>query len=231
MVLSVASVSRAQSPPTPISNEFRSWNAYVGDHRFGDGKLSLVFDTQMRVTEVADGIGQFLVRPGLLFDVKPWARVGGGYAFVLSYPGVKGMEVPEHRIWQQGILKQQVGRVPLIHRLRVEQRWLGVKTLDPSARPVISDYEYRNRFRYFNRATVPLTKKHYLALQNEIFVNFGKRPANKFDQTRTSATLGFQLGRIGSIEGGYMLLASNSATGRVTFHHILLIALNGAFSF
>lgn len=230
-MLSLASVSLAQSPPAPISNDFRFWNAYFGDHRFGDSKLSLVFDTQLRVTDVAEGIGQIVVRPGLLFDIKPWARVGGGYAFAVSYTGVKGMEIPEHRIWQQATLRQQIGRVPMIHRIRLEQRWLGVKTLDSSDRPVLSDYEYRNRFRYFNRAPVPLSEKYYLAIQNEIFVNFGKRPANKFDQTRTSAALGIRLGPKVSLEGGYMLLASNSAIGRVTFHHILLLVVNGAFSF
>jgi len=145
---------RSQTAPT-YDHLSLLWLAYTGDHAIAHG-VSLVGDVQLRFVDFGAEPQQFLARAGLLADVGPGVRAGGGYAFTLSYDYSEFTadgKVPEHRIWQQLSLTHKSNAVAFHHRVRLEERWLGMAdALAPDTR----DWTFQWRARYMLRATVPL---------------------------------------------------------------------------
>lgn len=221
-------VGTAQAITPPPTKDFRTWLTYTGDHRIKDSRYSLVLESQLRVYELQDRNGVVIFRTGLQYDIRKWLRVGGGYGYQISEPGIGLIGVPEHRAWERLQLRQRLGQVQLNHRFTLEQRWLA---------PVIAgrDYDYRNRVRYATRAIIPVTKhagsKYYVTVMNEIFFNFGKGTRNVYDQNRTGASFGYHLGAIGNLETGYILQAQNSPAHIMAYHNILNVALVSTFPF
>jgi hypothetical protein len=88
----------------------------------------------------------------------------------------------EHRIWQQLILNNSLGKVKFEHRYRVEQRWV--------------DGDYLNRLRYRLMLFLPLNKtkieagSYFLGLYDEIFLNTKN---TFFDRNRLYVALGYQI--------------------------------------
>ena len=66
---------------------------------------------------------------------------------------------------------------------------------------------YENRIRYMMRTTIPLTKskRTYLALWDEVFINFGENvKGNVFDQNRAFIGIGQKLTDTTRLEIGFM---------------------------
>ena len=88
----------------------------------------------------------------------------------------------EFRIWEQFVLTNNIGRIKLEHRYRIEQRFT-------------SNAGYRNRFRYRINALLPLNNKEiksktwYTSLFNEIFVT---NEGPYFEQNRIFLGAGYQ---------------------------------------
>ena len=192
---------------------------------------------QLRVFDLDSGAHQFLGRVGLLYDVTKSRsiRIGGGYAYLRTSSGSadEGLEVPEHRAWEQLQLRQDATEsVSLTHRFRLENRWVGVKVMDPNGVIRLERYNFTNRFRYALRAHVPLNGRHeskyYASIQNEVMFNFGRDADNTFDQNRVSAVLGYRTGKFGSVEAGYLLQAVNANGGRMQYHHVLQVSFRSA---
>lgn len=180
---------------------------YFGNHRFSK-HIGLHAEAQVRRHDLVRDWQQLLLRTGLDIYTSS-VRYTIGYAFVETYP-YGGFPVanafPEHRIWQQALVNNPLGRVKLSHRYRLEQRMIGNSTTGE-----FRNGRYENRFRYMCRANIILKGttlekgEFYIGVYNELFVNFGKEVGyNLFDQNRAYAALGFHLGRIGKLEVGYM---------------------------
>jgi Protein of unknown function (DUF2490) len=233
LVLTVAGViSFAQGQGQESAHDFRAWYAYYGDHHLGDSRFALYYDAQLRVFDLDSGAYQFLGRVGLLYDLTKSRsiRVGGGYAFLRTSSGSEeeGLEVPEHRAWEHLQLTHKAKHVSLTHRFRIENRWIGVKSIDENGVIRLDRYDFSNRFRYALRATVPLDgqdeSKYYASIQNEFMLNFGRNKDNTFDQNRLSAVLGYRTGKFGSVEAGYMLQAVPANGGGMQYHHVLQLS-------
>ena len=101
--------------------------------------------------------------------------------------------VNEHRIFQQFITKQNVGKLGFQHRYRFEQRFV--------------EDNFRLRFRYFLGLTIPLAsfeegkRSLYLSVYDEVFLN---TVDNVFDRNRLYGGLGYRLSPSVRIEAGYM---------------------------
>ena len=228
MLIGMATIGSAQSITPRSTTDYRTWMGYNGDHRIKDTRFSVLLEAQLRVFELDNRSGQYIVRTGLLYDVNKWLRVSAGYAYQHSYPGLNQTAFPEHRVWQGVQTKNKIGHVQLLQRVRLEQRWIGTGI------PGI-DYQYHNRVRYAVRATIPLSHeadyKYYVKLQNEVFFNFGKGTRNVYDQNRGGVVFGYRVGAIGDIETGYLLQALNSPSGVISYHHILSINLVSTLPF
>jgi hypothetical protein len=142
--------------------------------------------------------------------------------------------IPEHRIWQQLLLKQRVRSAGIAHRFRLEQRFVGAKALDDAGEQYLTGYGYRNRFRYFVKGVIPIRKdgrdsRYFLALYNEVMFNFGRNVQNNiFDQNRAYVARGRKLPWLGNLEVGYLQQTVQQGNGRVfEFNHTLQV---GVFS-
>lgn len=184
-----------------------AWLTYFGNHKFNK-RIGLHAEVQVRRNEMLSNWQQLLLRTGLDIYAQG-VRYTVGYAFVDTYPYGEfpaATMFSEHRIWQQALVDNAMGRFKLSHRYRLEQRFI-----DNAGAGVLNKSRYENRFRYMCRATILLQgstlepREFYLGLYNELFFNFGKEVAyNIFDQNRAYAALGFHLGKLGKLEVGYL---------------------------
>lgn len=173
---------------------------------------AVVAEYQWRRTEGLKNWQQSLLRGGIQYKFNNGLTILAGYAWTETfpygdYPPKASQPFPEHRIYQQIAWSDNIGRVILHHRGRLEQRFLGV--LNPSATDgrEITKWNYVNRFRYQLKATVPINnttladKTFYAAGFDEIFIGFGKNVnANIFDQNRVGAMIGYRLNKVFSME-------------------------------
>lgn len=245
LIFSTSFFASAQSTTSFRENttNTNAWFMYFGNHKFSKS-LGLHAEVQLRRNDVIQNSQQLLLRTGLDYHTAQ-VRYTFGYAFVETYPYGDypvANAFPEHRMWQQALISNGIGRVKLSHRYRLEQRWLG--------NSITGEFEngrYENRMRYMVRANIPLKgktiepKTFYLGFYDEIFVNFGKEVAyNIFDQNRLYGALGYHLGKIGRIEVGYLyqlvqqrrlLLTTTPPRTIMENNHTIQVALINDISF
>jgi len=232
LVVLPAGLARAQDREAGSTQDFRSWYMYFGDHPVKEGPWGIHFDGQLRVVGFGEAKRQFLVRPAVNFDLSDSVQLSGGYAYVRTYPaaGPAGFDTPEHRLWEQVLVRQRLGRWSVVHRPRLEQRFVGRRADgDADELPGVA-YAYKNRFRYFLKGTMPMgdASRLYVALYNEVMLNFGANRGTAFDQNRSYATLGFRLGSV-NLEFGYLLqIVQRGGGGATEYNHTLQVGFFSA---
>ena len=211
--------SLAQVQTSTVNQHF--WLAYFGDHPVSE-RWQIHVDAQWRRHDLGLTWQQLLVRPAINYKLSDHVLVTGGYAFIDSFrygEFPRAYRAPEHRIFEQLILNHGAGAAAIQHRFRVEQRLLGQRR-DPNVND-INSWRHQNRFRYFARAAIPLgSSKYYLALYNEVFVNFANRGTRTiFDQNRAYAGIGFPVARATRLEFAYMMQTIQQPSGTVFEHN------------
>lgn len=205
------------SPGRSFSQEQRladynsiSWHVYTGTFKIKP-KLSIHTEYQWRRVNGIKDRQQVLLRTGVNYAIQKDVSLNAGYAFIETFPYgdyPTAAAFPEHRIFEQVILKHAVGRIGLSHRFTLEQRLVGSVIVENSKK--ITDWNYLNRVRYRIRTEIPITAKGAghkwrIILQDELFVGFGKNiAANIFDQNRMAILLGYKLNKNIKIEAGYI---------------------------
>lgn len=177
-------------------DELGNWMMYFGTNRIHDN-WSIHTEVQYRNHEIAPNtVEQLLLRTGLNYHLSSSSIVTAGYAFVPSYvyeSDQKEPETTEHRIFQQLIMTNKIGRIKFEHRYRIEQRW-------------VND-DYRNRLRYRLMAFIPLNKSviekgtFFLGLYDEVFMNTKN---TFFDRNRLYGALGYQISKTTQVQLGYL---------------------------
>ena len=228
--LHICVFSKVSAQNTRIADHnFNAWFMYFGDHKLSN-KWGLHTELQVRRAEVVENWQQFLLRGGINYQLSRNVAGTLGYAFVKTFPYgdfpvVKAF--PEHRIYEQLQFKNKEENFALLHRYRLEQRWITPAGKDTAV--------YTNRARYMFKAMFPLVKiteenksafvpeGPYLAAYDEIFVNFGKNvQQNIFDQNRLYFAFGYQLSAKTAIEAGYLNQIIQKANGKVLeYNHTL----------
>ncbi|QMU66359.1 MAG: DUF2490 domain-containing protein [Flavobacteriaceae bacterium] len=168
-----------------------NWLVYIGNKQL-NSKWNLHHEVQYRNYNALGDLEQLLLRTGLGYHLGAKSNVLLGYGYINSenFIGNTDQErtIQEHRIFQQFITKQNIGRVKLQHRYRFEQRFI--------------ESDFRTRFRYFLGLAIPFKEsKYYLSAYNEIFLN---GDAAVFDRNRIYGGLGYQVQKNWKIEIGYM---------------------------
>ena len=153
---------------------------------------------------------QYYIQPSLSYKFSPNVQAGIGYAYVKH--NLFGLHVNENRLWAQVVATHGMpvlGRTKLSHRLRYEERYpLNMRT---------SQWSYATLFRYQVGFNVPLydpkvkTKGFYASASNEFFFcltgaqNSPVSSKNAFyGEDWVYGGLGYNTGRFGKIEVGYM---------------------------
>jgi hypothetical protein len=200
---------------SPRLRDFHSlgWFVYVGDHQVAK-KWAVHTEFQLRRVDWLRDPQQLMARLGLVRTLSERVKVSGGYTYFQShrygaYAEVPGRAEPENRLYEDVTLQDQLGRLGLKHRVRLEQRWLGSRTADGQG--PVQQWKYQNRIRYQLAATFPLQGvkiddgEFYLAGFDELFVGFGQNVGlNVFNQNRLSGGVGFQLTRDAKAELNYL---------------------------
>ena len=182
-----------------------AWYNYFGNQGFGKG-WNWHNEIQYRNHNLGGDLDQLLIRTGIGYNLSPNNNnilLGYGYIFNEPYIGDtdEKTQFAEHRIFQQFITKQQLGRVYLQHRYRIEERFLPEK--------------YATRFRYHLSLNIPLNKKVmdkgavYLSAYNELFIN-GKQ--EYFDRNRLYGAVGYNLRKDLRFEVGFMQQVTRART-------------------
>ncbi len=201
-------------------NRLRTDNGIVWLNQFHTININknwaILAEYQWRRTEGLKSWQQSLLRGGLQYKFNNGISVLAGYGYIETfpygdYPPASPHPFPEHRIYEQISWNDNIGRVTLNHRGRLEQRFLGVLNAAATDGREITRWNYLNRLRYQLRATIPLNKATlsdktiYAAAFDEIFVGFGKNVnANIFDQNRIGLLLGYRFNKRISLEAGYL---------------------------
>jgi hypothetical protein len=234
LALASARGAGAQATRTRVSAA-HTWIQLNEEHRF-DPRWSLFGEAQIRRADLEGRTPQQLeIRTGLIRDVGGGARLTLGYMW--QHSAVYG-EVPaaaptrEHEAWEQLQFGSRTGRVAWAHRFRVEQRWIHPLVSDDDA-PTIARWQYRNRFRLQERATVDAPvlgialPKAYLTTHGELFLHVGPTPEGQiFDQSRLGVQVGYRIAPRVRTEAGYMQQFIQRGAGRTTENnHTLLVGL------
>ncbi|WP_299607712.1 DUF2490 domain-containing protein [uncultured Aquimarina sp.] len=189
-------------------NELGAWYMYFGTNRITD-KLSIHSEAQFRFYEVANTFNQLLLRTGLNYHITDNAIATIGYGYINTdgtFADIPGEENSnEHRIFEQFILKNKVGKVALEHRYRLEQRFISTQADDFT--------EHRARYRL--QLTYPFNDKWFLNVYDEIFINL-QEPI--FGQNRLYGAIGYNVKSNFSIQVGYL---KNHFTG-INFDRVQL---------
>jgi hypothetical protein len=196
-----------------ISEQNHAWVMYTGNHRLTQ-KWGLHTEYQWRRADLFNDWQQSLLRLGVDYYTKQNTQLTVGYGWIRSYEyGVQPIahNNNEHRIWEQFIMKNKVGRVDFQHRYRLEQRFIENWVKNPDASYSQDGMLFRQRVRYRLMATVPLSRKElsdntlFLAAYDEPFLGFGKGIAkNVLDQNRLYFALGWRFNKNCNVQLGYL---------------------------
>lgn len=173
-----------------------NWLIYFGNKQLNE-KWNIHHEVQYRNYNAIGDLEQLLLRTGLGYNLDENNNVLLGYGYINSENYIGDTDekftVNEHRIYQQYITKQKVGRVGISHRYRFEQRFV--------------EDDFRLRFRYFLSLNIPLQNNEdgnnpwYLSAYNEIFLN---SESSIFDRNRLYGGLGYRFSKMLRMELGYM---------------------------
>ncbi|GAA4376726.1 DUF2490 domain-containing protein [Hymenobacter koreensis] len=229
LILAAPCYAQTQLPEGRVADYNRhAWLVYNGDFRL-TSRWGVHTEAQWRRANGLRDAQQNLVRAGLNYHLSNNLLLTGGYAFADThpygeYPAAKAF--PEHRLYQQVLLRSNEGFLQVQHRYRLEQRWVRFAN-NP-------EYTYLNRARYQLRLAAPLLGPKltagmpYLVASNELFINFGNNVSrNIFDQNRAYAALGYMIRKNVNIEAGYLHQLVQQRHGTVFEHNnTLQLSLN-----
>jgi len=178
-------------------SDLGNWLIYIGNKKLNKG-FDIHNEVQYRNYNAIGDLEQLLIRTGLGYNLtENNNNVLLGYGYILSKNYIDETDdktsVEEHRIFQQFTTKQNIGKIGLSHRYRLEERFV--------------ESDFKMRFRYFLGLKIPLQNKEngtnsfYLSAYNEIFLN---TKSAVFDRNRIYGGLGYQFSKDLRFELGYM---------------------------
>lgn len=195
-----------------ISTQNNAWVMYTGNHKLSE-KWGIHTEYQWRRADLFDNWQQSLLRLGVDY-YRNSAQYTLGYGWIKSFEyGDQPIThfTNEHRIWEQFILKNKLGRCDFQHRYRLEQRFIENWVKEPNGNFLQDGFLFRQRVRYRFLVTLPLSRKEmadntlFLALYDEAFLGFGKGIGkNVLDQNRLYGALGWRFNKNFNIQLGYL---------------------------
>lgn len=212
-----------------------AWFMYFGDHPIAKSKWGVHLEGQWRRADMGTAWQQLMLRPAVNYQLNKKISLSGGYGFVDTFPygdAPVAAKFPEHRLFEQVIVNQRIKKLDFQNRFRLEQRNLGTMARQPDGSFERIGWRYENRVRYMLRTNIPLSKKNYIGLYNEIMFNFGKNVANNvFDQNRAYIAYGREFGRDTRLELGFLEQTLQQRSGLIENNHTLQIAIYSKIPF
>ncbi len=175
-------------------DELGAWYMVFNTSKVSE-KLSIHAEAQFRFFETASNFNQLLLRTGLNYHISDNAIATFGYGYINTdgtfddLPGEENSN--EHRIFEQFILKNKVGKFAFEHRYRIEQRFIDFGDRN--------DTQHRGRYRI--QVTFPIDDHWFLNAYDEVFINF-QEPI--FGQNRLYGAVGYKFSKDFSVQLGYL---------------------------
>ena len=174
-------------------------------------KTDWLIEYQWRRTGGFTNWQQGLFRTAIQYRLSATVSMAAGYAEAETfpygdYPIAGNGTFPEHRLFEQVVIKQPINKLTFTNRFRIEQRWLGRRR--PGDERKMDGWTFVHRFRYQCKLQVPLWTgrgQHvYAAAADELFIGAGKNlGVNIFDQNRIFLLAGYTLNKHITVEAGY----------------------------
>ncbi len=195
------------------------WYGYFGDHKIAK-KWSIHTEYQLRRTDFIAFWQQSLARFGVNYHFTDQVMFTIGYAQAQTFSygelpiaklDLQGNEqsFPEHRIYQDILLKNNTGRFEISHRFKLEERFLG-NIYDSKNDRIPGKWNFVMRFRYRVRIAMPIQgntiddNEFYIHAFDEILIGAGEKIKNNiFDQNRFNIGVGYKLNKNCKFEIGY----------------------------
>ncbi len=214
------------------------WMAYTGQFKFTK-HFGTHLEAQWRSDDALKQNRQNLFRAGLIYYVAAQTSITAGYGLINTYNYGLNAFFREDRVWEQlqfyhNLISENNS---MLHRFRLEQRWVDQLALNGSD-VVVGATNYQNRLRYLNRmlfqiAELKSNKTIYLLLQNELFFILGENKINNhlLDQNRFTAGLGVNVQNQTRFEVGYLNHYVNPMSDNPVINHTLSLAIFHNISF
>ncbi|MCC9070145.1 DUF2490 domain-containing protein [Flavobacterium sp. F-65] len=186
-------------------DNLNTWFQYTMSAKLSQ-KYSFTALSQYRSYDLVKDSRLFLVSTYLERKLENEIYPAMGYMFLVLEPYNSDMEKKiryENRPFQQVSFKNKIGRTVLLHRYRIEERFL----TNPD--------DFIVRLRYLISFKIPLNKASekntlYGILKNEIRMNVVKE--EQFDSNRITAGLGINLGEKSALEFSFVNQLNSSDT-------------------
>lgn len=191
------------------------WLHYFGQNSITP-KVAISLEGSMRYADNLAQKQQYFIRPSIdyKFDKKITGSLGYSYynTYVYGSPAINKTNTPENHIWLQGTYVHKINDLKITHRLRDENRWVGIATKNTITNQYeITDTDYRNRLRYLISFNHPIVKdnnnqvKLFGIVGDEVFVNIGANAGvTLLNQNRAMIGLGYQIDKHHQIQLNYI---------------------------
>ncbi len=157
--------------------------------------------------------GQFLLRPSIDYKVADQLEFSLGYSYIRTNPEqpyLLKVLSSEHNVWQQALMKFDIGKLHLINRFRQENRWIDhVEQINGEY--TVQGNDYANRFRYRITGTFDLfifqnkEKALFFNAFDELWFNQdSKLRPTFFSRNWGYLGLGYRMDKQSSFQVGYM---------------------------
>jgi len=224
---------KARSQAKEFETRQQTWFGVFNQTRLTNHS-GIWLDLHLRLNDgFVNEMGATIARVGYTYHFNDQARLTLGYAFQTHYGHNGGLDVPEHRPWQQIQWVEKKSWFNMMQWIRFEQRFRRKSDTEQ----LLDGYNFNYRIRYNMAFTVPLKGKQvvpktpFLFASNEVFINFGEQIINNyFDQNRAFIGFGYQFTSHLNAQLGYMnvfqqLPAGNKYVNTHTirlfvFHHL-----------
>lgn len=181
-----------------------TWNVLTGKLTFNK-KLFMMAEAQIRSQHIYNDFTYYEYKAGIGYNFPKSFSAMLAMGHYMTYdPNVAGnfkgnLLNNEFRIWEQFVLENNIDRIKIEHRYRIEQRFTSTG--------------YKNRFRYRINTIIPINHKKvipktwFLSAFDEVFIN---NESPYFEQNRIFFGAGYELNKNVTFLGGYINRFDNS---------------------
>lgn len=191
LVFLITKSSNAQS--TSPEDKLGAWYMFDATHRVAD-KFSIKTGGEFRTFEVFDNMNLLFYYIGVNYHLNKKTTLTLAHCYLdidRSYAIAGESHAYEHRPYEQLSYKQETFKLPLLHRLRLEHRFLNYKHAHTTL----------HRLRYRLGTKINLNKTLFINIRNEVFANLQDEV---FTENRFYTALGFNISKMSNIQVGYL---------------------------
>lgn len=226
LLFCMAATAQVATSAKTINQHTQTWYALNNTIRLSE-RWGVVCDFHTRHDGLASRENFYLLRIGGVFWIQKKYPLVAGVArqWLAPAPGTTAWAT-ENRIFQQWVSLTEEGRLAIMQRIRLEQRWRDQIVNDQ----VVGEKQFSLRLRYLATFQINIFQNKSLpalVVSDEVLVQFGQSVVyNTFDQNRLFLGVHMNLGKNVDVDTGYMNVFQQRAAGNVyDVSHIFRIFL------